>query len=521
MQDVELVDVGTDLPLAPEADDPAAEAARARQVARRRRVLRRWWPVPVVAALAVVGTQAVLDAREDGRVAARQQVAGVLRTVAPGLPAAHRYSQETASVVLSGVPVGDLRVGVATPPWDAARELVALDRDGTQVWSTSLEDGARAEPDVGMEYPTCVPDAEPVEIVRCLVLDRGPADAADDSGSWSPTAPSAARLVAVDAATGTLRADRQVAPMSGWGAADGLQVLASLSDGTLRVSAWDTGADREGPDDGAAAPLWRTDVPLTDPAAADRLYYPPGVSVAPGRVLVQGELGSWSFDAEDGRLQAAGADYLSVSRTGHLLASGGAGARLLDDDGAALTDLPGQPLWLSVDDGSVPGVELVAASTAEGRVLVGVDAESGAELWSSPHPRWSDPAAVLLEGTLYGADTDGVWALDVATGREVWRTVVEVSGDGASVMTDGRYVLVLARPDALAEAGLTVGDAPTASGRADAQAPAAASQRALAAFALASGAPAWATRLPADVQGVWPYGGDLLGYGDSDVVVLN
>lgn len=522
MQDVELVDVGTDLPLAPEAEDPEAEAARARLLARRRRAVRRWWPVPVVAALAVVGTQAVLDAREDDRVAARQEVAGVLRTVAPGLPAAHRYSQETASVVLSGIPVGDLRVGVASPPWDAARELVALDRDGTQVWSTSLEDGGRAEPDVGMEYPTCVPDAEPVATIRCLVLDRGPADAADDSGTWSPAAPSAARLVALDAATGALRATRQVAPMSGWGGAGRLQVLASITDGTLRVSAWDTAADRAAADDGAAAPLWRTDVPLVDPEAADRLFYPPGVSVAPGRVLVQGELGSWAFDAEDGRLQASGTDYLSVSRTGHLLASGGRGARLLDDDGEPLTDLPGQPLWLSVDDGSVPGVELVASSTAEGRVLVGVDAESGAEVWSSPHPRWSDPAAVLLEGRLYGADTDGLWALDVATGRELWRTVVEVSGDGASVMTDGRHVLVVARPDALAQAGLTVGDAPTASGRADAgRDPALLSQRALAAFALSDGTPAWATRLPADVQGVWPYGGDLLGYGDSDVVVLN
>jgi len=63
MQDVELVDVGTDLPLAPDAEDPAAEAARARRVARRRRALRHWWPVPFVAALAVAGTQAVLDAR--------------------------------------------------------------------------------------------------------------------------------------------------------------------------------------------------------------------------------------------------------------------------------------------------------------------------------------------------------------------------------------------------------------------------------------------------------------------------
>ncbi|HWJ85260.1 MAG TPA: hypothetical protein VNR62_07525, partial [Cellulomonas sp.] len=96
------------------------------------------------------------------------------------------------------------------------------------------------------------------------------------------------------------------------------------------------------------------------------------------------------------------------------------------------------------------------------------------------------------------------------------------SGDGASVMTDGRHLLVVARSDALAQVGFAVADAPTAAGRADAgRADVLASQRALAAFTLSAGAPAWATRLPADVQGVWPYGGDLLGYGDSDVVVLN
>lgn len=517
MQDVELVDVATDVPLAPDAEDPEAEAAHARRVARRRRLLRRWWPAPVVAALAVGATNLVLDAQEEDRVAARQEVAGVLRSVAPGLPAAHRYSQETASVVLSGIAVGDLRVGVASPPWDASRELVALDRAGTQVWETSLEDAARAEPDVGMEYPTCVADAEPVEVVRCLVLDRSPADASDDSGTWDPVPPSATRLVAVDARSGDVLADRHVAPMSGWGAAGGIQVLASVAEGTLRVTAWDTAADPGAPDDPAAAPLWRTDVPLEDPAVADRLYYPPGVAVTPGRVLVQGELGSWAFAADDGRLQAAGQSYLSVSRTGHLLSAGGDAARLLDDAGEPLTELPGQPLWLSVDDGSVPGVELVSAAGADGRELVGVDAESGTELWSSPHPRWTDPAAVLLEGVLYGADTDALWAVDVATGRELWRTPVEVAGDGTSVMTDGRYLLVLARPEALAAIGLAVGDAPAGDDGDEALT----APRALAAFTLSGGTPVWATRLPADVQGVWPYEGDLLGYGDTDVVVLN
>ena len=521
MQDVELVDVATDLPLAPDAVDPEAEAAHARRVARRRRVLRRWWPAPVAVAVAVAGTQLVLDAREDGRVAARQEVTGVLRSVEPGLPTARRYAQETASVVLSGIPVGDLRVGVASPPWDAARELVALDATGTQVWSTSLEDAARTETDVGMEYPTCTPDAEPVTTVRCLVLDRTSVDASDDSGSWAPAPPTAARLVALDSASGAVVAAREVAPMSGWGGSGGVQVLASLADGALRVSAWDTAADRAAPDDPAAAPLWRTEVPLADPAAADGLFYPPSVAVTPGRVLVQAELGSWAFAVADGRLQASGADYLSESRTGRLLSGGGDGLRLLDDTGAPRAELPGQPVWLSVDDGSVPGIELVATATADGRTLAGVDAESGTELWSAPHPRWTDPAAVLLEGVLYGADTDALWALDVATGRELWRTVVAVAGEGTSVMTDGRYLLAVARPDELARVGLTVADATPAPGTDPAAPGPQGSQRALGAFALSDGTPVWATRLPADVQGVWPYAGDLLGYGDTDVVVLN
>ncbi|WP_454050932.1 outer membrane protein assembly factor BamB family protein [Cellulomonas sp. Marseille-Q8402] len=518
MQDVELVDVATDLPLLPVAADPQADAAHARRVARRRRLARRWWPLPVVLVAAVTGTQLVLDAREDARVAARQEVPGVLRAVEPGLPAARRFDQDTASVVLSGVVVGDLRVGVASPPWDAARELVALDRQGDQVWSTSLEDGEATAPDTGMEYPLCVADAEPVQVVRCLVLDRSAADAPDDSGTWSPVPPSAARLVSLDATTGEVRGTRDVEPMSGWGGAGGVQVLTSITDGTMRVTAWDTAADRDGPEDPAAAPLWRTDVALGDGDAVERLFYPPSVTVTPERVLVQGDLGSWSFAADDGRLQAAERQYLSVSRTGRLLAADGQGAHLVDDTGAVVVELAGTPLYLDVDDGTVPGLELITAVRDGGRVLAAVDVETGVELWSAPHPRWTEASVVLLEGVLYGSDQDALWAVDAATGRELWRTVVDVSGDGTSVMTDGRYAFVLARPDDLAEVGVTVGPpAGEQGGPAGETVP----QRALAAFDLGTGRPAWATRLPADVQGVWPWQGDLLGYGDADVVVLN
>lgn len=515
MQDVELVDVASDLPLTPAADDPGAAAAHARRLARRRRLVRRWWPLPVVVAGALVGTQLVVDAREQDRVAARQEVPGVLRTVDPGLPAAGRYDQTVASVLLSGVEVGDLRVGVTSPPWDGARELAALDPEGEQVWSTSLEDPDRGAADAGMDYPGCAPDAEPVTVVRCLVLDRAAPEPADESG-WDPVAPTAARLLALDAVTGELRATREVAPMSGWGGAGAVQVLASVTDDTLRVTAWDTAADRDAPDDPAAAPLWRTDVEVAGQAASAQSSYPPSVTVTPERVLVQGDVGSFAFAAADGRLQATGPEYLSVSRTGHLAAATGGGVRLMDDTGATVAELPGSPLHLTVDDGTVPGLELVTTSSGEGRAIAAVDVESGSEVWSTPHPRWTESSVVLLEGVLYGTDQDAAWAVDAATGREVWRTVVDVSGE-STVMTDGRSLLLLARPDHLEAAGMTVGQ-PAGEGAAS---PADGSSRAVAALDLGTGAPAWATRLPAGVHGVWPWQGDLLGYGDVDVVVLN
>jgi outer membrane protein assembly factor BamB len=515
MQEVELVDVATDLPPALAADDLQAAAAQARRAARRRRLVRRWWPLPVVVAGTLVGTQVVLDARADDRVAARQQVPGVLRSVDPGLPALRHYDEAVASVVLSGVVVGDLRVGVASPPWDADRELVAVDRDGEPVWQTSLEDPSRAGPDAGMEYPVCVPDAEPVQVVRCLVLDRGTAPALDDSGVGTPTAPTGARLVALDAADGRVRETREVGAMSGWGGAGAVQVLASVTDDTLRVTAWDTAADRGGPDDPGARPLWRTDVELDGRGGTRPVYYPPGVTVTPERVLVQGDMGSWSLAAADGRLQAATRDYLSVSRTGHLLAPTGSGVRLVDDTGTAVAELDGMPLHLTVDDGTVPGVELLTTAGPGGRAISAVDVESGAEVWTAPHPLWTESSVVLLEGVLYGADQDAVWAVDAATGREVWRTLLDASADSA-LMTDGRHLLLVARPGDLAAVGLSAG-APAGE---PVQAPDGGS-RALAALDLATGAPAWATRLPEGVRGVWSWQDDLLGYGDEDITVLN
>ncbi len=517
MQDVEMVDVETGAPafdpLAAE-DDPAAEAERARRRAGRRRLVRRWWPVPVAVVALAVGTQTVLDARERERVAARQEVEGVLRTVDPALEPTRRVPEDIAAVVLSGVVAGDLRIGPGNDPWEGPRELVAVDAAGDTVWRASLERGGSwepGEPGLGAEYPLCLPEGDPVTSVRCLVLDRTMDTATEvEDGAWIPGPPTSGRLMSFDPATGRARDEQDVPPVSGWDAGDGLQVLASVTDGALVVTAWPEG---EAPD---GEPRWRTELPLgTDAATPQSLTYPPGVTVVRGHVLVQGDLGSWALAAADGALEREGVDYLTLTRGGHLT-SPGTPAEVLGPDGRTLATLPGSPLALTVDDGSVPGVELLVVQDGAQRELVGYDVAGDETLWTLPRSAWVDSGFVLLDGVLYGSDREAVWAVDVATGRETWRTPSPVANDTGGVLTDGRHLLVLAATRAAADAGVRIDPA---TGAVTSETPA--SSRSVLAYSLADGQLAWATRLPDDVQGVWAWQGDLLAFGPGDVLVLN
>lgn len=520
MQDVEIVDVdtGADVSvLGAEPEDPAAEEARARRLARRRRLLRRWWPVPVLAVVALLGTQALLDARERAQVAARQRVDGVLRTVDAGLEPTRRLAQDVAPVLFSGIRAGDLRIGPGSNPWEGPRTLVAVDASGETVWETSLEDGSWVPDDAGLgtEYPLCLGAGEPAEVVDCVVVDRTGSDplTAED-GSWVPGPPQAGRLVSVDPATGEVRGERAVPPLTAWGGDIRLQVLASVTGDVLTVTGWAPGTARDG------TPLWTTDLTLdAESLTPETLTYAPGIGVVRGHVLVQGDLGSWVLDAADGTMQFSGAAYVSVSRTGYLVPPR-TPVELVDDDGRTRATLPGSPVMLGVDDGSAPDLEIVVTDE---RRLVGYDVTAAAEVWSLDLPEWLDGTLVLLDGVLYGSDRDGVWAVDVATGLERWRTPAHVLMEAGGVLTDGRNLVTVAATLDLLEAGVVVapgGGATAGTGAAGGTATMP-SSRTIVAYSLATGELAWATRLPDDVQGVWAWQGDLLSYGATDVVVLN
>jgi hypothetical protein len=520
MQDVEIVDVDTGLRVSAGSgagappEDPAVEAARAERAARRRRVLRRWWPVPVAAVALLLGAQSLADARERAVVSTRQQVAGVLRTVEPALDPTRRLPQDVASVVLSGVAVGDLRIGSAGSSWDGPRELLAVGADGTTVWRTSLEADGGTAPDPGQasDYPLCLGDGPPVTVVDCLLLDRTADPAVTDDGSWVPGPPRAGRLVSVDPATGERLGERAVPALSSWGGDVHVQVIASVVDGMLRVTGWPPGAALVGD------PLWQTELTV-EPArlTSEAQTWAPSVAVERGHVLVLGAAGSWAFAADDGRPEGSGQDYLSLTRSGYLT-DPAMPPRVLDRDGSLLATLPGAPLTLTADDGSVPELDLVVTAPARGeeRALVAYDVRADEERWALARPDWFDTTAVLLDGVLYGNDQEAVWAVDVATGRELWRTPAHVLSESGGVLTDGRSLLAVASTLELAQAGVPVQPA-----AGQPLGPAAASSRTVLAFALDDGVLSWATRLPDDVQGVWGWHGDLLGFGGADVLVLN
>src|SRR6478735_6020428 len=97
MADVQLEDA--DGPAPPDA--PAPEPARAR---RARALLRRWWPLPVAGAVAVVAWQVAADARAESAAEALRATPGVISsTVTAPLDATWVASPELASALYGGV----------------------------------------------------------------------------------------------------------------------------------------------------------------------------------------------------------------------------------------------------------------------------------------------------------------------------------------------------------------------------------------------------------------------------------
>jgi outer membrane protein assembly factor BamB len=461
MEDVELV---------PELDDvPPSTGTTAARRSRVARVLRRWWPLPLVAVAGLVAWQAVDSGREQAEVAELRRTDGVLTTAITAPLDATPWGPADGTVQPAQlVPAaGGLLVGPAMPGPDRPVAVVAVDaRTGAEAWRATIGDPLEGAGSIGVG---CDPDADPASTLWCTVTRT--------SGGTATT-----RLSAVDVAVRAVTDTRELSGVASAVVAGDRLVVATSTPEAVVV---------EGSDLRTGDSPWRSEVP--DPFASGG-DLGPQLLVDGSHLLLHGGADAWSLDPRRGTVQARGT-ALHVTRGDLLIDTrDGSSTRLLGVDGSGTATTEGAAAVIEPDDGSAPGVLVLDADGDDGRVLRGVDGESGRQLWERPSDAATRSALVLLDGRLYGTTGSTVWALDPVSGAELWSTD---GGDARSspLMTDGRSLLRV-------EGEAATGDA------------------VLAAYDLDDGERVWATPLPDGIEQVEARHGRLFGWGGEQVYVL-
>ncbi|WP_199422039.1 outer membrane protein assembly factor BamB family protein [Actinotalea solisilvae] len=279
-----------------------------------------------------------------------------------------------------------------------------------------------------------------------------------------------------------------------------LVLVTAADDASLRLTRWHPGT---------GAVQWRREV---RPAEAAGLRY---VGWQQGVLTLATRAGTLAFNLDSGRemtvTEPLPARVVAVER--HLLPRGGVevvwgfheeggfpgGAGVLVHRDDREVPLAGPPLPVAVDDGSVPGLVLVATSPT---TVGAVDVATGAVRWEADGSPDAQVTA-RVGGVAVLVDATGATALDVRTGDVLWHAGDVADEPGSLGLTDGARVL-------LRHAGTA--DAADA-GDDDADD--------LAAHDLRTGEVAWTARLPAgtlDVRGT--AGGRVVAVGDGWVAGL-
>lgn len=436
MQSVELLD---------EVRPPDEPSSRAADGARSRR-LRMLWPVAAAVALALVGTQAVIAARDRSATGRIQALPGVVRGIGPDVSPLWQVDERDADYLDRSVTVDGTVIGVRTAP-DGSQRIEARDvSTGSGRWSAPLRGpdpelalrGGAASRSLCQSVPTAPGDH--AALVACLGSDA--AVSVGRSGRTTYVrAPVRSHVVVIDTADGHVVADQPAPAAIAFTTLPGLVVLGTpADDGHAALTAQD-------PLTGARA--WRFVSPAPDIAPAGdvagfrlfRLGDEIGLQEANRQVTLLSAAGGVARARTrvlDGTPVVVGSDRLE-------LLSGFAEARPLTTivrPGRPDAYVPGYLLARSVDDGSLGNVEITYGSLVQAW-----DSSSGKLLWQADGPV-AGPA-VVLRGLVFSMGWSGageVRAFDGRTGALVWSVHVGSYDETQTLLTDGTSIVVANAP---------------------------------------------------------------------------
>jgi outer membrane protein assembly factor BamB len=409
-----------------------------------------------------------------------------------------RPQEGADSVLWSGLSRPDALIGLARDP-DGAQSFVAVDPlTGERRWTTPLAQG-RPVPDDGDALGGCTAVPEVADRALCLVTDAyrvyGPMTVDVVPGEVST-------LVVLDTADGTVVAQHPAPAALGFAALAGLAVVhVPAADGGVTLTAWDLDSGER---------RWRRTLPpvprTTDDASTDGstdgstwisatadtlgVIQPPGVA---SLLDAEGTVVRTGIDAQSG----LALDPVTGTVTVLTHAADGSLRTTFIGPGADVVRA-GTPVTLLADDGSLPGLVLMA------------DSDLRAYDRDATDPRWSVRGgiagnALVLRGRVYASTDSGLVALDGRTGEELWRATAPAGRTLGGVVTDGRHLLsVQQRPDASGE--VTQDDWPGVGE--------------LAAYRFEDGGEDWRTDLPDGLMGAWSTGSTLVGWGPEGSAVI-
>lgn len=299
---------------------------------------------------------------------------------------------------------------------------------GEQRWSIQLGAAARSGFEAGQATcPSAGPDVGPT--ILCAVTAPVPSY----PGS---TATPTTDIVAIDAATGLL--------VGRWPVAEEMTAIARTGDDVIVATIGDGDHEAVTRANGRTGEaLWRLDVPTTTNIGANPIgsglprRVPVTISVTAGLAAVSGR-DVMVVGIDDGTERWLGqgivTSYVSLASDSFSTWQITAGGHDRDTSGSITHDLPGLPVALSADDGSLDTMTIVDLGTA----WQAVDRETGEEVWTAPQFRSPDS---IVDGSIVAYDEVDVSVMSGKNGETRW-VFTPPNGVVWRPVSDGSVVVV-------------------------------------------------------------------------------